>query len=110
MALAALRATREAEARSAASGCRASSACRCRASGWAQVVRRPRGGGRVPGRPARGPGEPADPAAAAAARQRPFPALPAAAGQPRGPSGEEPALPHIRLDRAIEFLLGDRLA
>jgi predicted YcjX-like family ATPase len=25
------------------------------------------------------------------------------------PSGEEPALPHIRLDRAIEFLLGDRL-
>src|SRR6185436_10285280 len=26
------------------------------------------------------------------------------------PSGEEPALPHIRLDRAIEFLLGDRLA
>src|SRR5262249_20422543 len=33
---------------------------------------------------------------------------------PRGtlaaPSGEEPALPHIRLDRAIEFLLGDRLA
>jgi predicted YcjX-like family ATPase len=26
------------------------------------------------------------------------------------PSGEEPALPHIRLDRAIEFLLGDCLA
>ena len=26
------------------------------------------------------------------------------------PSGEEPALPHIRLDRAIEFLLGDHLA
>ena len=26
------------------------------------------------------------------------------------PSGDEPALPHIRLDRAIEFLLGDRLA
>ena len=26
------------------------------------------------------------------------------------PSGEEPAMPHIRLDRAIEFLLGDRLA
>ena len=26
------------------------------------------------------------------------------------PSGEAPALPHIRLDRAIEFLLGDRLA
>jgi uncharacterized protein len=25
------------------------------------------------------------------------------------PSGEEPALPHIRLDRAIEFLIGDRL-
>jgi uncharacterized protein len=25
------------------------------------------------------------------------------------PSGEEPALPHIRLDRAIEFLLGDHL-
>jgi predicted YcjX-like family ATPase len=25
------------------------------------------------------------------------------------PSGEDPALPHIRLDRAIEFLLGDRL-
>jgi uncharacterized protein len=25
------------------------------------------------------------------------------------PSGEQPALPHIRLDRAIEFLLGDRL-
>jgi hypothetical protein len=26
------------------------------------------------------------------------------------PSGEAPALPHIRLDRAIDFLLGDRLA
>ena len=26
------------------------------------------------------------------------------------PSGEEPALPHIRLDRAMQFLLGDRLA
>jgi predicted YcjX-like family ATPase len=26
------------------------------------------------------------------------------------PSGETPALPHIRLDRAIDFLLGDRLA
>ncbi|HJU30227.1 MAG TPA: YcjX family protein [Hyphomicrobiaceae bacterium] len=26
------------------------------------------------------------------------------------PTGEEPALPHIRLDRAIEFLIGDRLA
>ena len=26
------------------------------------------------------------------------------------PSGDEPALPHIRLDRAIQFLLGDRLA
>ena len=26
------------------------------------------------------------------------------------PSGEAPALPHIRLDRAIEFLLGDKLA
>jgi predicted YcjX-like family ATPase len=25
------------------------------------------------------------------------------------PAGDEPALPHIRLDRAIEFLLGDRL-
>jgi predicted YcjX-like family ATPase len=25
------------------------------------------------------------------------------------PSGEEPAFPHIRLDRAIEFLIGDRL-
>ena len=23
--------------------------------------------------------------------------------------GEEPALPHIRLDRALQFLLGDRL-
>lgn len=27
-----------------------------------------------------------------------------------GPSGESAPLPHIRLDRAIEFLLGDRLA
>jgi predicted YcjX-like family ATPase len=26
------------------------------------------------------------------------------------PSGDAPALPHIRLDRAIDFLLGDRLA
>jgi len=26
------------------------------------------------------------------------------------PTGEAPALPHVRLDRAIEFLIGDRLA
>jgi predicted YcjX-like family ATPase len=25
-------------------------------------------------------------------------------------AGEAPALPHIRLDRAIEFLIGDQLA
>ena len=25
------------------------------------------------------------------------------------PTGEAPALPHVRLDRAIEFLIGDRL-
>ena len=29
---------------------------------------------------------------------------------PPGPDGEAPALPHIRLDRALEFLLGDWLA
>lgn len=29
---------------------------------------------------------------------------------PPGPDGEMPALPHIRLDRALEFLLGDWLA
>ena len=29
---------------------------------------------------------------------------------PPGPDGEEQALPHIRLDRALEFLLGDWLA
>ena len=27
-----------------------------------------------------------------------------------GPSGEVPPLPHIRLDRALQFLIGDRLA
>jgi uncharacterized protein len=26
------------------------------------------------------------------------------------PAGDAPALPHIRLDRAIDFLIGDRLA
>jgi predicted YcjX-like family ATPase len=29
---------------------------------------------------------------------------------PPGADGEAPALPHIRLDRALEFLLGDWLA
>jgi uncharacterized protein len=29
---------------------------------------------------------------------------------PPGPDGEAPALPHIRLDRALDFLLGDWLA
>ena len=28
---------------------------------------------------------------------------------PPGADGEYPAAPHIRLDRAIEFLIGDRL-
>ncbi|MDO9382889.1 MAG: YcjX family protein [Hyphomicrobiaceae bacterium] len=30
--------------------------------------------------------------------------------QPAGATGETPPLPHIRLDRAMQFLLGDRLA
>jgi predicted YcjX-like family ATPase len=29
---------------------------------------------------------------------------------PDGPGGEMAALPHIRLDRALQFLIGDRLA
>jgi predicted YcjX-like family ATPase len=29
---------------------------------------------------------------------------------PTEPGGEVPALPHIRLDRALQFLIGDRLA
>jgi uncharacterized protein len=30
--------------------------------------------------------------------------------KPLTPAGEMPALPHIRLDRAMDFLLGDWLA
>ena len=37
----------------------------------------------------------------------PLPALPPAAAGAR-PNGE-PALPHIRMDRALQFLIGDRL-
>ena len=29
--------------------------------------------------------------------------------KPGGPAGHEPSFPHIRLDRALEFLIGDRL-
>ena len=78
-----------------------------------QGVRRQGRGGRVPRRPAGGPGEPAlaPPAVAAPATTA---STSCASGRRasawRAPSGEEPALPHIRLDRAIEFLLGDRLA
>ena len=69
------------------------------------------------------PGDlPADPGGAVQRRRRvsrplqrggrkdrfPLSALPAAAARERG-DGEEPALPHIRLDRALQFLIGDRL-
>jgi uncharacterized protein len=112
MALAALRATREAEAR----------------SGWQRlpcIVGVPLPGERLGRKVFDGrteaavfPGDlPADPASLLT------PSLPAAAASdsvqflrfrpPRvsleSPAGDAPALPHIRLDRAIDFLLEDRL-
>jgi predicted YcjX-like family ATPase len=112
MALAALRATREAEAR----------------SGWQRlpcIVGVPLPGERLGRKVFDGrteaavfPGDlPADPASLLT------PSLPAAAAAdsvqflrfrpPRvsldSPAGDAPALPHIRLDRAIDFLLGDQL-
>jgi hypothetical protein len=115
MALAALRATREAEAK----------------SGWQRlpcIVGVPLPGERLGRRQFDGhteaavfPGDlPEDPASLLSS---PATQMAAAAGEesvrflrfrpPRvsleAPSGEEPALPHIRLDRAIEFLIGDRL-
>ena len=112
MALAALRATREAEAR----------------SGWQRppcIVGVPLPGERLGRKSFDGrteaavfPGDlPEDPTSLLK------PALPAAAldavhflrfRPPRvsieAPAGDAPALPHIRLDRAIDFLIGDRLA
>ena len=112
MALAALRSTREAEARRAGSGCPASSACRCRASAWAQVFDGRTEAAVFPGDLPEDPSEPAE--SSRAGRRRPTRVHFLRFRPPRvnleTPSGEEPALPHIRLDRAIEFLLGDRLA
>jgi len=114
MALAALRATREAEARSG----RQRLPC---------IVGVPLAGERLGRKTYDGrteaaifPGDlPEDPAALLAQPAAPVPPEEASVHflrfrPPRVPlelpSGEEPALPHIRLDRAIEFLLGDRLA
>ncbi len=108
LALAAVRATREAEAR----------------SGWQRlpcIVGVPLPGERV-GRkvfdgktevavfPGDLPDDPASLRAAARDRGGAFPALPAAIRRSRRGPGEAAALPHIRLDRAMEFLLGDKLA
>jgi predicted YcjX-like family ATPase len=109
MALAALRATHEAEAR----------------QGWQRlpcIVGVPLPGERLGRKVFDGkaeaavfPGDlPEDPAALIEA-ERPTDAVNFLRFRPprlslEAPSGEAPALPHIRLDRAIDFLLGDRLA
>ncbi len=107
MALAALRATREAEAR----------------QGWQRlpcIVGVPLPGEHLGRKVFDGkaeaaifPGDlPEDPTALKVARTTDavhFPRFRPPRVSLEAPSGEAPALPHIRLDRAIEFLLGDRL-
>ena len=112
MALAALRATREAEARigPAAAAVHRRRAAAGRAPGR-QGVRRQDRGRRVPGRPAGGSGEPAgQPAGRRSLESVHFLRFRPPRLSLEAPTGEAPALPHIRLDRALEFLLGDRLA
>ena len=108
MALAALRATREAEAR----------------SGWQRlpcIMGVPLPGERLGRQVFDGtaeaavfPGDlPADPAAIKSGTPPGavhFPRFRPPRLKPLDPSGEMPALPHIRLDRAMDFLLGDWLA
>jgi uncharacterized protein len=108
MALAALRATREAEAR----------------SGWQRlpcIMGVPLPGERLGRQVFDGtaeaaifPGDlPADPAAiksGATPGAVHFPRFRPPRLKPLTPAGEMPALPHIRLDRAMDFLLGDWLA
>jgi uncharacterized protein len=112
MALAAVRATREAEARTPGTFGRQRLPC---------IVGVPLPGERLGGKIFDGrtevavfPGDLPEDAASlldgAAAEAIHFPRFRPPRLAPDGRSGEAPVLPHIRLDRAMDFLLGDRLA
>jgi predicted YcjX-like family ATPase len=112
MALAAVRATREAEARPRSGFGRERLPC---------IVGVPLPGERLGGKLFDGrteaavfPGDlPADPARlidGAAVEAVHFPRFRPPRLEPAAASGEAAVLPHIRLDRALEFLLGDKLA
>ena len=75
-----------------------------------RAARHRRGGRALPRRPPRRPGRASSPRPAAAPPTGPTPPTASPASPRRSLLGAGEGLPHIRLDRAAEFLIGDRLA